>query len=148
MFTHFQKMDRGLQKKLKWDFSHPLPFQLNSDQIPYNQKLSQHGFLHARHRSPYTSDSLQNLFYIAAINFRSESNSIPRCPKSTQHQFPEDGSWIAKKIKFDFSNSFPFQVRSIQIPYLPKSSQQGFLHARHRSPYKSNSLPNLFILQR
>ena len=58
------------------------------------------------------------------------------------------GRGLHKKTKSDFSNPLPFQLKSTQIPYHPKLSQQGFLHARHRSPYKSNSLQNLFILQR
>ena len=37
-------------------------------------------------------------FYLATINSRSESNSIPSSPKSTQQCFSEDRSWIAKKI--------------------------------------------------
>ena len=87
-------------------------------------------------------------FYLAAISSRSESNSITSSPKSTQHWISEIGSWIAKISNGIFNNPLPFKLKSNQIPYLPKSSQQGFVQARHRSPYKSKSLQNLFILQR
>ena len=85
-------------------------------------------------------------FFLAAIDSRSESNSIPSSPKSTQHGFSEDGSWIAKKLQLDFNHPLSFQLKSSQIPYHPKLCQQEFSHARHRSPYKSNSLQNLFSI--
>ena len=58
------------------------------------------------------------------------------------------GHGLQKNLKLDLYNPLPFQLKSNQIPYHPKLNQQGFLHAGPRSPYKSNSLQNLFILQR
>ena len=93
----FQRMGRGLQKKAEtWlESSIALPTKIKSDSI---QPKTEPTRIFTRSASlDLQIEFAPKSFYIAAINSRRESNSIPSSPKSTQHGFSDDGSWIAKK---------------------------------------------------
>ena len=138
-------MGPGLQKHLKWEFNNPLLFKLELNQIPHIPKSSQQGFLHARHRSPYKSNSLQNHFILQRYIPKADPIRSQALQNPPNMDFQGMGHGLQKKLNGILVIHCP---KSIQIPYHPKLSQQGVFTCSASFPCKSNSLQNLFILQR
>ena len=117
---------------------------------PLRTRVPTIGYIHAfglaRNQSqtkakPSETTAMSNETKAASIALPIRMQSGPKPPKWSPTSIFR--GWVVdcrKKLKLDLNHPSPFQLKSSQIPYNPKLSQPGFLHARHPSPYKPNSL--------